>query len=497
MKKKKLKVVAGGPIAIVRNQSLADFGSHAMGIYADEVNLGRAVPDLIDGLKPVQRRIMWAQSRLGKEFVKTARVVGEVIGRYHPHGDVSVANAIVTMVQGTTPAILGTGGWGNLIDPASAMRYTNCALSEYGWTFFHSDYINKEVTSFVPNYDGTTVEPVSLPSLLPNVLMTGAEGIGVGTTTMLPTFTPESLATMVIRLLKGEKNLTAKDFADTLKIQTRWGGHLVKSKENRQAWMGMFEGDRASVQFESTLDVDRDHKAIAIDDWPPGINPIKFVEKVRGFDGVKKVYNDKGATGFRIEADRGINYAQFDKLVDKVQRATQVRRAFRVNVTHRQSSIDDGVVNFKTEYLSLSVPKLLVTWLRERLALETRSLEFRIRKQQAAIAYSNLLIFASKNLDIIFKGLRQADSKAYLVKHLKRTPDEVEQILELKVRQLSSLDQDAIKKKLKEQEALLSQLNTWLKKPRLKVIEDTESVLKAIVSDRKFEASKSRKMSLS
>ena len=483
-------------MSLVKHQNLSEFGTRSMGIYADEVNLGRAVPDLIDGLKPVQRRIMWAASNLGKDFVKTARVVGEVIGRYHPHGDASVSSAIVTIVQANTPTILGKGGWGNLIDPASAMRYTNCTLSNYGWSFFEPNYVTKEVTSFVPNYDGTSVEPVSLPALIPNILLNGGEGIGVGTTTCLPNFTAESTVAVMLRLLKGEK-LTVEDFASTMKYKSRWGGHLVKSKENKAAWLNLFKSSTSSIQFESNLIIDQENKAIEIDDWPPGLNPVRFIEKIRAMPECKHAYNHKGATGFRIEADKQINYTQFDKFVAKVQKATQVKRAFRINVTHRKSSIEDGIVTYKTEYLALSVPKLMVAWLKERLSLEVRSLNFRIEKQQKLIDYSKLLILASKKLDIIFKGLRQQDSKQYLVEHLKLTADEVEQILELKVRQLSALDQNQIKSKLREQEAFLKQLQVWLKKPRLKVVSDTEAILDSILKDRKFEEAKSRKMSIS
>jgi topoisomerase-4 subunit A len=466
-----------------------------MGIYADEVNLGRAVPDLVDGLKPVQRRIMWASSLLGRDFVKTARVVGETMGRYHPHGDASIAAAIVTIVQANAPTIAGKGGWGNLIDPASAMRYTNCTLSNYGQSFFERDYIVKEVTSFVPNYDGTTVEPVSLPALLPNILLNGGEGIGVGTTTCLPTFTPDSVVAVMQRLLKGEK-LTPQDYAKTLKYANRYGGHRVKSKENAQNWLKLFTDTSASVQFEADLVIDRDAKAIEIDDWPQGLNPVKFIEKIRAMPECDQAYNHKGATGFRIEVRKDYNYDQFDKFVDKVQKATQVRRSFKINVTHRTSTINDGIVNFETRYLSLSVPELLVSWLRERLQLEKRSLEHRIAKQNAAILYSDLLIYASNSLDIIFKALRQSDSKAYLMKHMKLSGEQADQILELKVRQLSKLDQDAIKAKREEQRAHLKELQGWLAKPRQKVSADTSRVLEAINKDIKFEESKNKKMSV-
>ncbi len=493
MKRKKLNPVS--VIGIVRNESLQVFGKREMGVYAEEVNLARAVPDLIDGLKPVQRRIMWAASMLGNDFVKTARLVGDVIGRYHPHGDKSVADAITTIIQSNTPTLQGKGNWGSLIDPAAAMRYTNCRLSNYGWSFFESDYIHKDVTSFVPNYDDTTVEPVSLPALLPNVLINGGEGIGVGTTTKLPTFTPESLIAVMTRLLKGEK-LNAMDFAKTLKYANRYGGRLVNSKENKAAWLEMFSTNGASVQFEANLVIDRDAKAIEIDDWPLGLNPVKFIEKLRTFQGVDQAFNHKGATGFRIEMNRSFNYAQFDSLVAKVQKATQVRRAFRINVTHRRSSIEDGVVKFDTQYLGLSVPQLLITWLRERIALEKRSLEYRIKKQQAAIDYSKLLIFASTKLDVIFKSLRSQDSKAYLMKNLSLSAEDADKILELKVRQLSKLDQDAIKAKLKEQQNFMVQLKDWLAKPKQKVLLDTQRILDAIEKDRKFEIAKDRKMSV-
>lgn len=480
----------------VSEQSLAEYTTKSMGVYADEVNLGRAVPDLIDGLKPVQRRIMWAASNLGKDFVKTARIVGDVIGRYHPHGDGSASGAITTIVQANVPTIRGKGNWGSLIDPAAAMRYTNCCLSEYGWSFFQSDYIAKVVSSFVPNYDDTTVEPVSLPAMLPNVLLNGGEGIGVGTTTKLPTFTPESVVAIMERLLRGEQ-VTVKDFATTLKYANRWGGRMVNTKENRAAWLQLFNSAEASVQFEAALVIHQDQKAIEISDWPQGLNPLKFIAKVRTFPECDQAFNHAGATGFRIEMRKDHNYAQFEKFVAKVQAATRVRRAFKINVTHRKSSVVDGVVTFDTKYLSLSVPQLLVAWLRERLALEKRSLEYRITKQQAAIDYSKLLIYAADKLDIVFKALKSSDSKAFLVKYMKLTEEQAVQILDLKVRQLSKLDQEQLKVKLKEQESHMTQLRAWLKAPKPKIITDAKQVLDAIVKDRKFETEKDRKMSVS
>ena len=376
---------------------------------------------------------------------------------------------------------------------------TNITLSNYGWTMFEPDYINKVVTSFVPNYDDTTHEPVSLPTLLPNVLLNGGEGIGVGSgaTTCLPTFTPESLIDIMLRILRGEKP-TAVDFAKTLKYANVYGGKLVNTPANKTAWLNLFKGSQSAVLFESTLVIDRDLKTIEIDDWPTGLNPTKFITKIKSWPEVARAYNHSGATGFRIEMRKDHNFAQFDSLIAKVQKATHTRRHFKINVTHRRSEVNDGVVSFDTKYLSLSVPQLLVAWLRERMALEKRSLAYRVDNQQRMIDYSNLLIFASTKIDVIIKIVRNSETpKEDLMTTLKLSELQAEQILDLQLRNVSRLDQGKIKAKLSEQEQLMKQLLLWTKKPRDKVIQDTARVMEAINKDRKFEENKNRKMTVS
>jgi DNA gyrase subunit A len=466
-----------------------------MGEYAEEVNLSRSVPDLFDGLKPVQRRILYEAFLQRGGFRKTARIVGGVIGRWHPHGDASVDSAIETLVHHPTPTMLGSGNWGGLIDGAAAMRYTNCKLSNYGESFFGTEYFNKKVTSFVPNYDGEELEPVSLPSMLPNVLLNGGEGIGVGTTTMLPTFTPESVIAMLKRILSGEQ-LEPRDYARTLKYSSKWGGKLSNTPDNKKAYMGLFRGASASVQFEAELIIDRDNKAIEIDDWPPGLNPVKFIAKVRTLTGVDQAYNHKGDTGFRIEIERGYNYTQFDKVVEQVQRLAKTRRSFKINVTHRKAKTEDGKTTFDTKFLSVSIPKLMYLWLKERLLLEKRSLEFRMEKQAAAIAYSKLLIYACTKLDIVFAALKSANPKVHLVKGLKITEAQADQILDLKVRQLSKLDKEAMQKTLKDQEEFMRCLKQWYAKPREKVASDFDLCLTALAKDRKYENTKDEELSV-
>lgn len=447
-------------------------------LYGTEVNLERAVPDIYDGLKPVQRRVLWgAYHQPRGVFVKSARIVGDVIGKYHPHSDVGTYGAMVTMQQSPEPYVLGKGNWGTLVDPPAAHRYTNATLTEYGYSFFDKDYINKEVTDYVPNYDDKDIEPVTLPAQLPNVLINGATGIGWGITTNTPSFTRESVISALLSMLKGKK-VSVKELAKTLKPKFKYGGRLVDSPANKENWLKLMSNNSAKIDYEAELTIDEAKKSIIVDNWPPGLHPVKFIDKVRALQGTKSAYNSKGTLTFTIECDRKYNLNQFKEYVNKVQKLTRTSETYKINVTRRTAKVDDGVVSYDNEFLSLSVGKLLVEWLKMRIALEKRSLEFRIRKLKERIAYSELLLYATSIRQVIFKSLEQKDSAAYMVKHSKLDLDQAKQILELKVRQLSRLDSLQIKEQMKQQKQELKQLQRWLKKPRNKVYEDLEKLSK-------------------
>lgn len=471
----------------VIEETLRSFGKRNMLTYSEAVNLDRAVPDLFDGLKPVHRRILWAASHFPPfQLVKAARCVGDVIGKYHPHGDNSVYSAMVTLVHSPTPTVYGEGNWGSLIDSAAAYRYTNSRLTNYGLSFFDPFYINKEVTSFVSNFDDTEVEPVTLPAQLPNVLLNGGEGIGVAITTYIPTFTPESMIEILTRLLKKEK-LTTKDFASTLKFAHKYGGRLVSSKENKKAWLNLFSSVESNVKFESDLDVDEDRKRIIISDWAPGTSGSfieKFIAKVRAMPEVARCDNSKGSLEYTIDCRKDYNLTQFQKLVERVRSATVQSCAFKINVTQREASVVDGVTSYTTKFLSLTVPELIVQWLKMRIELELKSLTFRIKKQQEAIDYSKLLIYACDHLDAGFKALKSKDPIQTLMKLLKITEEQSTILVNLKFIQWSRLDQEKLKLKLKEQEAHMRQLQKWQAKPRSKILLDMENMKTLIEKDR-------------
>ena len=238
-------------------KTLTVYATEAMKEYADATNMRRTLPNVVDGLKPVQRRIMWTMYGLGATSnrtkpIKSARIVGDVIGKYHPHGDEACYKALVGLVNQPCNPAYGEGNWGGIDDKAAAMRYTNAKLSEYGDSFFNSAYI--QVTSLVPNYDGTLTEPFILPSRLPNLLLNGGSGVGVGVTTEFPSFTKSSVEKMVAKVIAARIKGTvvpSKVFASTLEFTTPTGG-IIPSSEY-QSVLKYMETGIAALTWKSIL----------------------------------------------------------------------------------------------------------------------------------------------------------------------------------------------------------------------------------------------------
>lgn len=449
-------------LAEVRERELGDFGTEAMRIYGTEVNEGRAIPSLQDGLKPVARRILWAASKIARDRpTKTARVVGDVIGKWHPHGDAAVVGAISTMVNAPTPILRGVGNWGTLIDPCAAMRYTNVGLTKYGTQFVARNYL--PVTKFIPNYDDQDVEPVYLPALLPNVLMNGDEGIGVGVATTIPAFTPASLIPVIIRLLNKEE-LSPIDYAKALKFHCNWGGEMVNTKANRQALVGLMTSPSATIQFDAPFAVERDLKRISLTKFAPGLNIEKMLTTIKLWPEVEKVYSGKGLSWF-IQVKKTINFVEFDKVVERVKRVTTTKQSFSVFVSDREYIEEDGKQSVKVRFHRPTVPQLILMWIKFRIQLEKDSLDWQISETEKRIAYLKLLIHACDHLDVIFAALRKADPATHISKGLRVSLEQANQILDLKVRQLSKLDQDKLKEDLKEVQDHLANLQSLRKRP--------------------------------
>jgi DNA gyrase subunit A len=452
-------------------------------IYGEEVNLDRAVPDYRDGLKPVTRRTLWALHGMGNQLIKTARLGGDTVGRYHPHGENSVYGAIATQVSSPTPPIDGVGNWGSIIDPPGAPRYTNVKMSGFGRTcFFHPSY--SPLRTMVDNYDGKDKEPLFIPATLPNLLLNGVDGIGLGLTTRIPAFTPESLLPVLADLALG-KELDARSVAKRLKPYHEYGGELVRSPDNMKALIQLLETPKASLKWVSPHEVDEVKKTITISKFGPEVNPVKLVDDwVKAQREVSSVHTGAGVS-YIIQIGRDINVNEFRAFAEKFRNKVTVSRSYELYIT-RRSVNKENPAKYDVAFKQVSLMELMKIWVKYRIGLEVASIKYQIRQSEEKIAYYDLLTLAANNLDIVFKSLRQADPRSYLVKHLKITPEQADQILDLKVRQLSKLDADDILAKLKEEHKVLADLKRKLKIPAQLVAEflqNAASKFKLTVND--------------
>lgn len=462
-------------------KSIIDFSRAAMFTYGSEVNEDRAVPSFQDGLKPVGRRVLWSMYHMSRGQVKTARVSGDVIGKYHPHAPTGPEGMMCTFVNSPFPPILGIGNWGSMIDPPAASRYTEVKLTNYGETFLAKNYM--AVVPLVPNYDYKDKEPIYLPALLPHILLNDSTGIGVGMATSIPSFTPDSLLKVLIRLIDKEE-LKAADYAKCLVFHDCYGGTVVKTRENRKALVDFFSTTSGSIEFESPIQVNREAKKVLLNRFAPSLNLDTLLQKLRTLPEVDKVYSGKGLS-YIIQIKRNVNFNDFDKFLVKLQRLTTTRQKFSIYVTERQPN-PENPEKYDVKFHNLSVPQLLLKWLKFRIQLERDSLAYQITQQEAAIAYTKLLIYACDHLDAIFKVLRQgaatqSELEEKLAKAIKVTKEQAKQILDLKVRQLSKLDQDALKAKLAEQQSWLKSLLTKIKRPAQEVKKFFELCLSQLV----------------
>lgn len=457
-----LKIRRSDSIQPIEEVDIGDHTASCLRVYGEEVNLDRAVADIRDGLKPVTRRLLWALYTMRSDkTVKTARLSGETIGKYHPHGSASAEGAITTQVVTDTPPITGVGNWGSLIDPPGAPRYTNVAMSSYGETFFMRHYL--PLAPMVDNYDGKNKEPLFLPAVLPNILMNGTEGIGLGMSTAYPSFTPKSLLPVLADMVDG-KDLTNEQIVRRLVLHHKYGGTLIPSKENFNALLGLMEKPKASLKWTSPIIVNEQAKEIIIEAFAPGVNPIKLVEEwLKPAAEVASVNSGRGVS-YTVRCRRDLNMNEFNNFVNKLRAKVSTSHSYELYVTKRVLN-PDNPTKYDVKFATMSLRSVMESWLGYRVSLEKASLRYRIDQSRKSIAYYGLLILACSKLDVVFKALRSSDPKSKLMEGLDIDSDQAETILNLKVRQLSKLDNDKIEAQRAEERKILADLKTRLKNP--------------------------------
>ncbi len=452
--------------------------------YALSVITSRALPDVRDGLKPVQRRIlytMWRQRlRADAKPRKCAKVVGDVMGSYHPHGDAAIYDTLVRMAQPFTlraPLVDGSGNFGSLDgDGAAAMRYTECRLAAISAELLHE--IDEETVPFQPNYDGTRQEPVVLPARMPNLLVNGATGIAVGMATNVPPHNLGEVATALINLLDDPELGSARLARDVRGPDFPTGGQLVNTAEELTQIYTTGSGTVRVRATWKTADRRRSSKTLHVTSVPYGVNKAQLVERIAEVVVGRKLpplldVRDVSTDDVRIELELKAD-ADERLVMAYLFRHTPLQTTFPVNLTCLVPTGQAGVG--RPERLGLR--ELLWHFLRFRLEVVTRRLEH----ERAALARRIHILEGFEKvfdaLDAIITLIRQSDGKADAAAKIMQIfgldAEQTDAILELKIYRLARLEILLIRKELEEKRGRAQQIDVELgdEEQRWRIVRD-------------------------
>ena len=465
--------------------------------YALSVITSRALPDVRDGLKPVQRRIlytMWQQRlRADAKPRKCAKVVGDVMGSYHPHGDAAIYDTLVRMAQPFTlraPLVEGSGNFGSLDgDGAAAMRYTECRLAPVSAELLRE--IDQQTVAFQPNYDGTRSEPVVLPARMPNLLVNGAAGIAVGMATNIPPHHPGEVATALLNLLDDNDLDSARLARDVRGPDFPTGGQLVNTDEELAQ---IYTTGAGTVRIRATWEPGpkvRSSKTVHVTSVPYGVNKAQLVERVAEVVVARKLpplvdVKDVSTDDVRIELELKGD-ADERKVMAYLFKHTPLQTTFPVNLTCLVPTEQPGVG--RPERLDLK--GILWHFLRFRLEVVTRRLEHELAALRKRIHILEGFERVFDALDAIIALIRRSDGKADAAARIMESyaldAEQTDAILELKIYRLARLEILLIRKELQDKRNRASRIDTELgdEESRWRIVHDEIAELQRTYGDRK------------
>ena len=445
--------------------------------YAMSVIVARALPDARDGLKPVQRRILYAMYDMGiradSAYKKSARIVGEVLGKYHPHGDSAVYEAMARMAQDFSMRTLLVDGQGNFGsvdgDPPAAMRYTEARLTSAALDILFD--LNKNTVDFNPNFDDTLTEPGVLPAALPNLLVNGATGIAVGMATSIPPHNLAEVIDAIVYMLEKYEKLddvdveTLMEFVQGPDFPT--GGVIIEDQgENAiEAAYGSGRG-RVTVQAKAHVEeMERGKNRIIVTELPYMVNKSSLIERIadlarEGYlEGLSDLRDESDRHGMRIVLEMTKN-ADPEVILRDLYKRTPMQTTFSINLL----ALVDG------EPRTLTLKQALRVYIEHRLTVIKRRAEFDLeRARQRAHILEGYLV-ALKNLDEVINIIRSAadveTARGKLMKRFKLTELQATAILDLQLRRLAALERKKIETEYREVIAVIKDLETLLKSPK-------------------------------
>jgi topoisomerase-4 subunit A len=456
--------------------ALADYAERAYLEYALSVVKGRALPDVCDGQKPVQRRILFAMERLGLAFttaggpkaMKSARVVGDVLGRYHPHGDTAAYDALVRMAQDFSqryPLIDGQGNFGSRDgDGAAAMRYTEARLAPI--TRLLLDEIDEGTVDFIPNYDGSTQEPKQLPARLPFVLLNGASGIAVGLATEIPSHNLREVASAAVALIRNDKLSDDELFALLPGPDFPGGGQVISAPEEiREA----YRSGRGSLKVRarwSIEDLARGQWQLVVNELPPGTSSQKVLEEIEELTNPKVKAGKKALSQEQVQLRQTV-LGVLDAVRDESSKDAAVRLVFEpktrtieqaelINTLLAHTSLETNapvnltMVGIDGRPVAKSLRQMLAEWLSFRQSTVTRRTRHRLGKVLDRIHVLEGRQLVLLNIDEVIRIIRNADEpKPALITRFNLSDRQAEDILEIRLRQLARLEAIKIEQELK------------------------------------------------
>jgi len=463
--------------------------------YAMSVIIGRALPDVRDGLKPVHRRVLYAMYDLGNEWnkpsKKSARIVGDVIGKYHPHGESAVYDALVRMAQDFSlryPLIQGQGNFGSVDgDPPAAMRYTEVRMSRLGGELLAD--IEKETVDFIPNYDGSLSEPVILPARFPNLLVNGSSGIAVGMATNIPPHNlnevidatiaaihdPEIAIEKIIQILPGPDFPTA--------------GFILGRSGIREA----YQSGRGTIQLRARALVERqkrtERESIIVTEIPYQVNKAKLLEKIAELVQDKRI---EGISDLRDESDR-----EGMRMVIELKRDAIAQVVLNQLFKHTQMQITFGIILLGILHgqpVILNIKELLQEFINHRKEMVTRRTQFELRKAEASAHILEGLKIALDNLDRVIALIRASrtpkDAKEGLMAKFSLSEIQAQAILEMRLQRLTNLEREKINEEYKALIQLIARLREILSNERLLlnvIIEELKEIKERYGDERRTE----------
>jgi topoisomerase-4 subunit A len=429
--------------------------------YAMYVIMDRALPFIGDGFKPVQRRIIYAMSELGlrstTKHKKSARTVGDVLGKYHPHGDTACYEAMVLMAQDFSyryPLIDGQGNWGSNASPKefAAMRYTEARLSAYADVFLSE--LSMGTVDWAPNFDGTLSEPRMLPARLPNVILNGATGIAVGMATDIPPHNLNEIIGACIHLIDKPKS-TIEDICQIVKGPDFPAGAEIITPEEEIT--NIYRSGQGMIRMRATYEYENGD--IIITSLPYHVSPAKVIEQVALQMREKKLsmVSDIRDLSDQDEPTRLMimprsNRVDKEALISHLFATTDLEKSYKINMT---------VIGLNRKPQTLGLLQIIKQWLQFRRQTVIRRLEFRLNKIKERLHILDGLLVAYLNLDEIIKIIRENDEpKPILMKKFKLTDVQAEAILQIRLRQLARLEEI----KIKDEKQELEKEKNWIEK---------------------------------